>query len=134
MTYLASVVFTFLSNLETPGFVPGRVQNLQCTRDADKSSLTLQWEKPNNAKGDKDVTAYEIRFRPSNSWQIYQKTMVKAPMTSVLLTKKDGLNSLKTYDLEVRAKNADDEGEWNKVSKYTGTHTVLLLAFFTGKG
>ena len=124
----------YFVNFITPGFVPGPVQNLECSQDAHKSLLTLQWEKPNNAKCYEDVTAYEIRFRPSNSWQIYQKTTVKAPMTSVLLTKKDGLNSLKTYDLEVRAKNADDEGEWNKVSEYTGTHTVLLLAFFTGEG
>ena len=73
------------------------------------------------------MTEYEIRFRPSDSWQIYQKTTVKAPKTSVLLTKKDGLNSLKNYDLEVRAKNADDEGEWNKVSEYTGTYTYCIV-------
>ena len=88
--------------------------------------MTLQWEKPNNVKCDEDVTAYDIRFRPSDSWRItpYDKTAVKAPTTSVVLTKKDGLDSLKTYDLEVRAKNADSEGEWSKVSEYTGTFSL----------
>ena len=72
------------------------------------------------------MTAYEIRFRPSDSWWLkpYEKTTVKAPTTSVILTKKDGLNSLKKYDLEVRAKNADSEGEWSKVSEYTGTFSL----------
>ena len=90
--------------------------------------MTLQWEKPNNVQCDEDVTAYDIRFRPSDSWRItpYDKTAVKAPMTSVVLTKKDGLDSLKTYDLEVRAKNADSEGEWSKVSEFTGTNYNIL--------
>ena len=72
------------------------------------------------------MTAYDIRFRPSDSWWVksYEKTTVKAPTTSVLLTKKDGLDSLKTYDLEVRAKNADSEGEWSKVSENTGTFSL----------
>ena len=47
-------------------------------------------------------------------------------MTSVLLTEENGLSSLKTYDLEVRAKNADSEGEWSKVSEYTGTNYNIM--------
>ena len=51
---------------------------------------------------------------------------MKAPTTSVLLTEENGLSSLKTYDLEVRAKNADSEGEWSKVSEYTGTNYNIM--------
>ena len=115
----------FFVNIVTPGFVPGPVQNLKCIQDADKSSLTLQWEKPNNAKDD-DVITYDIRFRPSNNrfpWASYEKTVVH-PTTKVRLTKEDGLEPLKSYDIKVRAKNADGESEWSKVSEYTGTFAL----------
>ena len=71
------------------------------------------------------MIAYEIQFRPSNNrFTSYKKTVVHAPTTQIRLTKEDGLESLKKYDLEVRAKNADGESEWSKVSEYTGTFAL----------
>ena len=72
------------------------------------------------------MTAYEIRFRPSGWWiGDYKTNTVNAPLTSILLTGKSGSNSLLSYDFEVRARNAFCEGEWSRVSEYTGIYYNL---------
>ena len=47
--------------------VPGKVQNLRSTLDANIPSLTLNWDRPDNAKAPDVVTVYDIYFRPSGS-------------------------------------------------------------------
>ena len=105
--------------------VPGPVQNLKSTLDASKHSLILSWDKPSNAKTSGDVTAYDVRFRPSASriGEGYCKRTVNAPTTSILLTEETGLRPLTMYDFEVRAHNDGHEGKWNKLET-TGTYCV----------
>ena len=94
--------------------------------------MTVNWDKPNNFKVAGDVTAYDIRYRPSNSSWIapYNETTVNAQETSIVLTKESGLNSMVIYDFEVRARNADCKGEWSRVSEYIGTCDSLLSILF----
>ena len=95
--------------------VPGPVQNLSLNAH----SLRLNWDKPSNAKTSGDVTAYDIRFRQSRS-RVYSNMTVNASTTSVLLTEASGYQPLKTYGLEVRARNDGHKGKWSKVIS-TGT-------------
>jgi len=103
--------------LSYAALVPGPVQNLRSSLDTNKHSLSLNWDKPNNAKASGDVTAYDIRFRPSESrtGEGYRKMTVRAPITSILLTEESGLQPLRTYDFEVRARNDGHEGKWSKL-------------------
>ena len=72
------------------------------------------------------MTEYEISFRPSGWWiGDCEASTVNAPLTSILLTGKSGFNSLRSYDFEVRARNAFCEGEWSRVSEYTGIYYNL---------
>jgi len=111
------------------GLVPGQVQDLKSTLDRKRPSLTLNWDKPNNAQTAKDVTAYEVRFRPSESRreESFCKMTVKAPATSILLTRESGLKSLVKYDFEVRARNTKHEGKWSTVSEYTGRYAITKI-------
>ena len=106
--------------------VPGHVENLRSNRDPNRPSVTLHWDEPKNCELTGEVTAYEIIFRPSG-WWIGECAIsaVNAPATSILLTGKSGFNSLLPYDFEVRARNAYCEGEWSRVSEYTGTYYNL---------
>jgi len=110
--------------------VPGRVQNLRSILDTNKPSLTLNWDKPNNVVTAEDLIAYDIRFRPAVGWRKdYHMLTVDSPVTSVLLTRENGLNPLTTYDFEVRAQNAvHNEGKWIKLSKYIGRFTVYVTS------
>ena len=57
---------------------------------------------------------------------------VDSPATSVLLTRENGLNPLKAYDFEVRARSADDcEGEWSSISERLkgNSHSGWYLVF-----
>ena len=51
---------------------------------------------------------------------------VKAPTTSVVLTRKSGLKPLTKYVFEVRARNDGHKGEWSSVSEYIGMGSALL--------
>ena len=119
----ATCVFSVSSSRSLAALVPGQVQNLRSTSDTNTPSLTLTWDKPSNVQAAEDVTAYDIHFRPAGIWWIqdyiytYDERTVDSPATSVLLT---GLNPLTTYDFEVRARNAGQDGEWNKFSEYIG--------------
>ena len=108
--------------LSLAALVPGQVQNLRSTLDPDILTLTLNWDKPSNVTTAEEVTAYDIRFRPTGSLlrKGYRMVTVDYPATSILLTRENGLNSLTRYDFEVRAWNASCEGEWSQVSKYIG--------------
>ena len=58
---------------------------------------------------------------------------VDSPATSVLLTRENGLNPLKAYDFEVRARSTDDcEGEWSSISERLkgNSHSGTLSLFF----
>ena len=113
----------FLSIL---ALVPGRVECLRSNRDPNRPSVTLYWGEPKNCELTGEVTAYEIRFRPSGWWiGDYKTSTVDAPATSILLTGKSGFNSLLPHDFEVRARNAHCEGEWTRLSEYTGTYHNL---------
>ena len=117
------------------GLIPGPVLSLRSALDTSRPSLTLNWDKPNNATTAGDVTKYDIRFRPfrttahhggvlsqsgSGTQEDYCKLTVDEPTTSALLTRESGLKPLIKYDFEVRARNATHEGKWNKVSEYIG--------------
>ena len=113
----------FLSFL---ALVPGHVESLRSNRDFNRPSVTLHWDEPKNCKLAGEVTAYEIRFRPSG-WRTgrYKTNTVNAPATRILLTGKSEFNSLLSYDFEVRARNAYCEGEWTCLSEFTGTYHNL---------
>ena len=48
------------------------------------------------------------------------KVAVYAPATSIVLTRESGLKPLTKFDFDVRALNAEHEGEWSTVSEYIG--------------
>lgn len=48
------------------------------------------------------------------------KVAVYAPATSIVLTRESGLKPLTKFDFDVRARNAEHEGEWSTVSEYIG--------------
>lgn len=60
----------------------------------------------------------------SNLTEGYFKMTVKAPTTSIVLTRESGLKPLTTYDFEVRARNANHSGNWSAVSEYIGMCSV----------
>ena len=93
------------------------VQNLTAAVDTCKPFLTLKWDPPANVE---DVTAYEIRYKPSNLQWISPYNTVNAPTTRLILARKSGLNSPVTYHFEVRARDADCEGQWSRFSMYNG--------------
>lgn len=96
------------------------MENLRLVVDKHKPSMILKWDRPSSGG---DVTAYDVRYQPSNSWWItpYHRITVKAPATNVRIARKPGLHSPAEYDFEVRARDADCEGQWTRVSKFTGT-------------
>ena len=105
--------------------IPGKVQNLWSTTDTSQASVTLNWDKPDNVKAAGDVTTYDIRFKAygldlDDLFQEYSGVTVKAPATSVLLTRQSGLTPLTKYKFEVRARNDGHEGRWSGVSGYSG--------------
>ena len=183
--------------------VPGHIQNLMSILDANTPSLTLTWDKPDNANASEVVTAYDIYFRPtddkvhskttsvitvdpscesnrsyigedysnmpsfhsrqyglqplktlneasplsplhpsptsietqseSGSVQMegYFKVTVKAPATSVILSRESGLKPLTKYDFEVRARNSNHTGRWSAVSEYIGMNSVYVCIICT---
>ena len=126
--FVVSVVCDFL----VIALVPEKVQNLKSVLDESKPSLTLNWDRPNNTQTFQDVRKYSIRFRPSGSVRedSYYKMTVSARITSIVLTREDGLKTLTKYDFEVRAQNDDQEGEWSTVSKYIGTCVFNMCSYF----
>ena len=53
-----------------------------------------------------------------------QPLTVKAPITSIVLTRESGLNPLTTYNFEVRARIQDAAAEWRTVSACFGKPSV----------
>ena len=115
-----TVVIVFLSHFLD--LFPGEVQNLQAKMDTSTPSLILEWDKPSNCETDQDVTSYDIRFRPSGSpdEESCCNMTVRAPATSIVLTRESGLTPLVDYEFEVRAKNPGYDGKWSSKSKYIG--------------
>ena len=52
----------------------------------------------------------------------YERVTVKAPETSICLTRESGLKPLMKYEFEVRSRNAECVGKWSSVSKYIGMY------------
>lgn len=117
-------------SLSSAALVPGKVQNLRSTLDDTIPSLILNWDKPSNAITDEDVTAYDIRFPLPEAGRHtgYRRLTLKAPATSVRLTRESGLKPLLKYEFEVRSRNAEREGEWSTVSKYIGVYSFQLTS------
>ena len=111
------------------GLIPGKVRNLRSTPDTRQTSVTLNWDKPDNVKAAGDVTTYDIRFKPyRRDSEDYRGMTVKAPAMSVHLTRESGLKPLTKYILEVRARNDGHEGSWSRVSEYIGTYECTILS------
>ena len=104
------------------------VENLTAVVDEHTPSIILKWDRPSNAGG---VTAYDVRYQPSNSWWItpYHRMTVTAPATSVLLARNSGLHLPAIYNFEVRARDANCEGQWSKISEYNGTYRMFDLIY-----
>jgi len=102
--------------------VPGLVQNLQTLVDPRHPSVSLNWDPPLNFKRPGEVTAYHIRFKPCDK-STYDEMRVDVGTTSILLTRSLGLKVSAMHSFEVRALNAQAEGEWKMVSTYVGKYT-----------
>ena len=102
---------------------------MKSTSDPSIGSMFLEWDRPANCETGQDVTAYDIRFRPSGGSveEGYCKVTVKSPTRSILLTKESGVRPLMRYDFEVRARNASYDGNWSRESKYIGMCISLLF-------
>ena len=113
--------------------VPGQVHNLRSTQNTIQPSVTLNWDRPVDTNIDDSMITYDIRFRPYGSVQEgdYFIETVKAPTTSVILTRESGLKLHTKYDFEVRARNSDKEGKWSQVSDYIGMCVLFYLAYHT---
>ena len=101
----------------------GEVQNLTATlqpnyESGPEPSVALQWEAPRDVREDEVIT-YDIRFKPKDS-DIYSEKSVDGPNKSITFTKATGLQPLKLYKFEVRARIGDTAGKWKVVSQYTG--------------
>ena len=134
--YINSISRTLVEEMNFVSFLdlfPGEVQNLRSTMDPSTGSLTLEWDKPLNCETDQDVTAYDIRFRPSESSveEGYCKVTLKAPTMSILLMRESGLRPLMKYDFEVRARNTSYDGNWSRESKYVGMCISSLFETIT---
>ena len=105
---------TFISSI---ALIPGKVQNLRGTRSADKCTVTLNWDKPDNAKLPEEVTSYDISCKPLQLFELGSYTVVNAPTTSARVT---DLRFYATYEFSVRARNAHYAGEWTTLSEYIG--------------
>ena len=71
------------------------------------TSLQLNWEAPDNTGP--PITDYDYRYRvPSGTWT--EKTTTTITGTTATIT---GLTPSTSYDLEVRAKNAEGTSEWS---------------------
>ena len=121
------LVIVFLSHFLD--LFPGEVQNLRAKMDTSTPSLILEWNKPSNCVTDQDVTSYDIRFRPSGSpdEEGYCNVTVRAPATSIVLTRESGLTPLVEYQFEVRAKNPSYDGNWSSKSKYIGMCINIIV-------
>ena len=105
---------------------PGEVQNLRSTTDPSTGSLTLDWDRPLNCETAKDVTVYDVWFKTCASLEGegYCKTTVKAPATSIHLTRESGLKPLMKYEFKIRARNAGHDGTWSRIVKYVGKYNL----------
>ena len=108
------------------GLLPGPVQDLVADVDLHQPSLTLSWEKPDNICNAREVAAYEIHFKSSESDQ-YEARIEGCYTINVSFTREMGLEPLNTYVFKVRAKNQDGEGEWRTVSVDVGGTLLLPL-------
>ena len=105
------------------GLVPGPVQNLKRYIDPKQASVTLNWDPPLNFKRAGEVTAYDIRFNPKETSNCTQFT-VDVSTTRSFLTRDSGIKASTMHSFEVRARNAESIGEWNKVTAFVGEFTV----------
>jgi len=96
--------------------------------DPRDASVRLNWEPPLNFKKPGEVTAYHIRFKP-NGKSTYDEMTVNVNTASVLLTRRLGLKASIIHSFEVRARNAEAEGEWKMVSTYVGKYTSNLYLY-----
>ena len=135
--------------LYTAGLIPGRVK-LQASSNGHEPSLTLHWEMPSNISTVQQITAHEIQFRPhyspqNSSWHQsppqyqqpplyqtqpqYQKLPpVDSLCRDITLGRKDGLQPLRYYDLEVRAISMDGAGPWTAIIAYFRKLCIMLIA------
>ena len=71
------------------------------------TSLQVIWEKPANTGP--PITDYDYRFRePSGSWTEVTNTTITATAETI-----EGLAASTSYDVEVRAKNAEGTSDWS---------------------
>ena len=61
----------------------------------------------------------------------YLKMTVKAPATTIVLSRESGLKPLTKYDFEVRARNPNHTGRWSAVSEYIGMNSVYVCIICT---
>ncbi len=88
------------------GEAPGRLPAPQVEGSSD-SALTVTWKAPGDGSG---ITGYDVRYRPKGSREFTDVTD-KGTGTTAMLT---GLSSGTTYEVQVRARNADGAGEWSE--------------------
>jgi len=113
------------------GLLPGPVQDLVADVDLHQPSLTLSWEKPDNICNAREVAAYEIHFKSSESDQ-YEERIEGCYTINVCFTRENGLEPLSTYVFKVRAKNQSGDGEWKTLSAYVGGESLLALCLPPG--
>ena len=107
----------------------GDVQGLTATLQAKcesglEPSVALQWETPRGVTEDEPIV-YDIRFRPKGS-DAYSEKSVDGSDKTITFTKASGLQPLKAYKFEVRARIGSTAGKWKAVSQYTGEcHSIL---------
>lgn len=113
---------------EVVAVVPGLVQHLAVTQDASSPSLTLNWDAPANVLECGEVLQYCIRITSDDDdddtaagHALSKEVVVEGDTTMMELSSRDGLQPLRGYMFEVRAKSCKHAtGNWSKVDGFVG--------------
>ena len=91
---------------DVDGEAPG-TPDAPAVRTVSSSTLQVSWDAPSNQGP--PITDYDYRYRePAGNWTAVTNTAITG--TTVEIT---GLGASTSYDVEVRAKNAEGTGEWS---------------------
>ena len=91
---------------DVDGEAPG-TPHAPAVRTVSSSTLQVSWDAPSNQGP--PITDYDYRYRePAGNWTAVTNTAITG--TTVEIT---GLGASTSYDVEVRAKNAEGTGEWS---------------------
>ena len=121
----ASAFTVTVTNAEEPPAAPGKPVVSAVTGWPDKLDVT--WTAPSNT-GKPAIAHYHVRYGVDETTVTWtEKTGTVDEITGTLTTRLTGLSSGETYQVQVRADNADGAGTWSASGKGTTIALTALL-------